>query len=231
MQREMDEAMGNREKTILLVSNDAALCSTARRGLELRLRGLRVAAVSSVAAAQRILEEDPPAVILFEEESIAAAAAGGGERLARLDEVVTSLSVFAPVLILGAAERHPELDELIAVGTVDYIPRDQALSPAGLELIERRLRQSPAIEESSPETFEVAVEDFGEILRHELNNPLTGILGNAELLLTEIRRKKDDRLPQGGQQRLETIASLAVRLRETVHRLSQEWEARHHPVQ
>ena len=66
----------------------------------------------------------------------------------------------------------------------------------------------------------------GEILRHEMNNPLTGILGNAELLLAEVRRKNDGRLPNGGQQRLETIAALAVRLRETVRRLSQECEAR-----
>jgi len=227
----MDEAMGNREKTVLLVSDDAALCAAARRGLEQKMRGLRVAAVSSVAAARRILEEDPPAVILFEEESIAAAAVGGGERVSRLDDVVNSLSAYAPVVILGTGEHHPELDEVIALGTVDYVSRDQALSPAVLELIERRLRQFHPAEQSVPEPFGAAPEDFGEILRHELNNPLTGILGNAELLLTEIRRKNDDRLPQGGQQRLETIASLAVRLRETVHRLSQEWEARHHPVQ
>jgi signal transduction histidine kinase len=64
------------------------------------------------------------------------------------------------------------------------------------------------------------------VLRHELNNPLTGILGNAELLLAEIRRKDDGKLPHGGQQRVEMIASLAVRLRETVRRLSTEWEAR-----
>jgi DNA-binding NtrC family response regulator len=68
-------------------------------------------------------------------------------------------------------------------------------------------------------------EAFGEVPRHELNNPLTGILGNAELLLAEVRRKDDGRMPRGGQQRLETIGALAVRLRETVRRLSQDWEA------
>jgi len=67
-------------------------------------------------------------------------------------------------------------------------------------------------------------DDFGQLLRHELNNPLTGILGNAELLLSEVRRKNDGKLPPGAQTRLETIAALAVRLRETVRRLSQEWE-------
>jgi signal transduction histidine kinase len=64
-----------------------------------------------------------------------------------------------------------------------------------------------------------------------LNNPLTGILGNAELLLAEIHKKDDGKLPHGGRQRVETIAALAVRLRETVRRLSQEWEAWRTPVQ
>jgi signal transduction histidine kinase len=76
------------------------------------------------------------------------------------------------------------------------------------------------------EALDGLAEDFGEVLRHELNNPLTGILGNAELLLSEIRRNDDGRLPVGGLQRLETIATLAVRLRETIRRLSQEWEVR-----
>jgi signal transduction histidine kinase len=62
--------------------------------------------------------------------------------------------------------------------------------------------------------------DFGAILRHELNNPLTGILGNAELLLVELRRKNVE-LPPQAQARLETIAALAVRMRETVKRLSE----------
>ena len=76
------------------------------------------------------------------------------------------------------------------------------------------------------EALDGLAEDFGEVLRHELNNPLTGILGNAELLLSEIRRNDDGRVPAGGLQRLETIATLAVRLRETIRRLSQEWEVR-----
>lgn len=53
---------------------------------------------------------------------------------------------------------------------------------------------------------------------------LRGFPGYAELLPSEVRHKNDGRLPQGGQLRLETIAALAVRLRETVRRLSQEWE-------
>jgi len=66
--------------------------------------------------------------------------------------------------------------------------------------------------------------DFGELLRHELNNPLTGILGNAELLLVELQRQELP-LPEQARSRLETIASLAVRMRETVRRLSDDWQA------
>ena len=69
-------------------------------------------------------------------------------------------------------------------------------------------------------------ENFGELLRHELNNPLTGILGNAELLLAEARRHQGGPFSEAGLKRLETIAALAVRMREPVRRLSQACEAR-----
>jgi hypothetical protein len=52
------------------------------------------------------------------------------------------------------------------------------------------------------------------------SNPLTGILGNNELLLAEMRRHNDAQFSATGFKRLETIAALAV-MRETVRRLSQ----------
>jgi hypothetical protein len=45
----------------------------------------------------------------------------------------------------------------------------------------------------------------------------------------KVTEKNDGRIPGGGEQWLETIAALAVRLRETVRRRSEEWEARKHP--
>jgi len=91
------------------------------------------------------------------------------------------------------------------------------------------LRQAAPVDDRTPEQFTEGKADFGEVLRHELNNPLTGILGNAELLLAKIRRRDDGQLPEGGRQRVETIAVLATRLREMVRRLSLEWEARQAP--
>ncbi len=222
--------MGKREKTILVVSDDAALCAAARREFETSVAGLRVASVSSFAAARRILEESSPTVIVLEEAAIAPETDGPRGIVPRLDAVVTSLAVYAPVVVIGTAERRVELSALINAGAADYVMRDGGCLPSALGLIRNRLRQARRMADSTLDSFEDAAEDFGEVLRHELNNPLTGILGNAELLLAEVHRNHDGKLPHGGEQRLETIAALAVRLRETVRRLSQEWEARQHAV-
>jgi signal transduction histidine kinase len=222
--------MGNREQTILLVSNDAGICAAVRREFDAKLTGVRVAAVSSIAAARRILEEDAPAVILLEEESVAADAEGPRGVMPSLEAVVASLAIYAPVVVVGLAENHAELSALIEAGVVDYVRRNDGSLSAAIQLVKRRLHPTRHRAAIAPERFEAGEEDFGEVLRHELNNPLTGILGNAELLLAEIHRKNDGKVPFGGEQRLETIAALAMRLRETVRRLSQEWEARQHPV-
>jgi signal transduction histidine kinase len=62
--------------------------------------------------------------------------------------------------------------------------------------------------------------ETAEIFRHEINNPLTGILGNAELVLSH-----RSRLPPADAQRLQTVVDLAVRLRETTRRLSNALDA------
>jgi hypothetical protein len=63
--------------------------------------------------------------------------------------------------------------------------------------------------------------DFTEVLRHELNNPLTG---NVQLLLAQMARKKDGRLPHGALKRVEMIPARAVRMGETVRQLSHKRE-------
>ncbi len=222
--------MGHREQTILVVSHDAALCAAVRQEFEASIAGLRVASVTSVAAAWRILGEDAPVAIVLEEAAISPEADGARGIVPRLEAVVTSLAIYAPVVVIGTAERRVELAALIDAGVGDYVKRDERCVPSALGLIRGHMRQAQKVAESTHESFAESEQDFGEILRHELNNPLTGILGNAELLLAEVHRKNDGTLPRGGEQRLETIAALAVRLRETVRRLSQEWEGRQHPV-
>jgi signal transduction histidine kinase len=220
--------MGNREPTILLVSNNAGMCAAMRREFACFAR-VRVAAVGSVAAAHRILEESAPRAIFLETDSLAAESDGPLGMAPSLETVVASLAMHAPVVVLGAPEKGAELAGLIEAGAADFVERKANFFAEARGMLERRL-QIAKQGGQEVELFEEMEGDFGEVLRHELNNPLTGILGNAELLLAEIHRKNDGRVPAGGEQRLETIASLAVRLRETVRRLSQEWEERHHPV-
>jgi len=236
--------MTPREHTILLVSDDAALRAAARHELETIDDRRHVSSVSTVDAARRIVADAAPAVILLTEASETIEAGDLLEHARRLGVAVSSLASYAPVVVIGDAEHQREVSGLVAAGAADYVVRTNECLTIALGLVERRLRQAqngaqappepreyPAVPEMSGEPQDVPEReldrgDFGEVLRHELNNPLTGILGNAELLLSEIRRKSDGRLPQGAPQRLETIAALAVRLRESVRRLSTEWESR-----
>jgi signal transduction histidine kinase len=224
--------MQTQEQTILLVSDDAVFCAAARKELETRQSSRRVAAVSTVDAARDIVVHAAPTVILLEESGVGVDACDGGAlspSAQRMESIVSALAEYAPVVVIASASHEHELSALVATGLADFVARSASCLSVVIDLIEERLRQST--QDSSGMTpllrDEHTQEAFGETLRHELNNPLTGILGNAELLLAEVRRKNDGQLPNGGQQRLETIAALAVRLRETVRRLSQDWENRH----
>jgi signal transduction histidine kinase len=140
-----------------------------------------------------------------------------------LRRTVERLVEIAPVIVVAAAEQQSELAELLNAGMTDFVARTGNFVPVAVGLVERRLQLARmAIVASSEEIKRARSPNFGEILRHEVNNPLTGILGNAEMLLA-----RRDGLPASAIERLETIANLAVRLRETVRRLSSAAELRH----
>jgi len=192
----------------------------------------RLECVSGWQSARKLLEARIPAVILVEQRTVEPDATAGLEKSSALNAVVTLYAGYAPTVVVGSAEQQAGLLALMAGGTVDFVTRAAGCLPVAMGLVERRLRRHsewrnarmarPLETEDHPGDSEAR--DFGEILRHELNNPLTGILGNAELLLVELRRKKVP-LPPQAEHRLETIATLAVRMRETVRRLSDKWEA------
>jgi len=222
--------MGASELTILLVSNDAGTRAEIRRRFALEASSVHLAVVNNLPAARRILDAAAPTVILLECGALAAEADGPRGLAPALEAAVASLAAHAPVVVLGPREKREGLAGLIATGAADFVEHKENFLAEAQRVIERRLRRAASQGRTVPEMFEDGEGDFGQVLRHELNNPLTGILGNAELLLAEIHRKNDGRIPSGGEQRLETIALLAVRLRETVRRLSEEWEERQHPV-
>jgi signal transduction histidine kinase len=216
--------MTSLERVIFLVSADAAL--TQQLISELVATGGHYQLPLSVNATQarKAFRRVSPLVILLDESAVREEHANEP-----FDSAVAQLAQIAPVVVVGAPERQTELASLIISGAVDFVARIGDFLPVAVGLLERRVRMAEqGAHEERPAEYLGAESpgDFGEILRHEVNNPLTGILGNAELLLAECRKKNGEQLPVAAVQRLQTIAELAVRLRETVRRLSNAWESR-----
>lgn len=110
----------------------------------------------------------------------------------------------------GTEERAVTLLTQVLSGCVLKAGNYDLLLAATLRrLVRQRIPGSSA---SAPLNFE----ELGMILRHEINNPLTGILGNAELILAA-----EPELPAAVHARVKTIIDLAVRLRDLVRNLEQ----------
>lgn len=65
--------------------------------------------------------------------------------------------------------------------------------------------------------YEAKMDEVADLItrvRHEINNPLTGVLGQAQLLLRE-------ELSERAKKRAETIEALAIRIRDIVAQLRQ----------
>jgi signal transduction histidine kinase len=228
----MDKPMNALEPTVLLISHSIALCSAVRAALESREPPCRITSVATFAGARHTVADLSPDVIVLEESSLRLPADAQILR-APLADAVAALARFAPVIVLGDDQPPDSLAALIAAGAADFVQAGQSLLPDATACVEKRLQTARRLNYefvasdvafSSPELG--PDENFGAILRHELNNPLTGILGNAELLLAEVRRQKTAQLSEVASKRLEIIAALAVRMRETVRNLSQAYESR-----
>jgi signal transduction histidine kinase len=176
---------------------------------------LRIRPIAWLAEADQVRAE--ASVFLLDESGVE------GQSRQALECAIDRLVEAAPVIVVAAPERQSELRFLLGSGAADFVGRTGNFVPVAVGLVERRIKlASPgALWQSSIAKNKEWATDFGEILRHEVNNPLTGILGNAEMLLA-----RRDRLPASAVERLETIAHLAVRLRETVRRLSSAAELR-----
>jgi signal transduction histidine kinase len=99
--------------------------------------------------------------------------------------------------------------------TADSVERSSATDPAAEKTAdagdaESQLRAMAA-------DYEARMDEVAELIarvRHEINNPLTGVLGQAQLLLRE-------ELPERAKKRAETIEALAIRIRDIVAQLRQ----------
>lgn len=80
---------------------------------------------------------------------------------------------------------------------------------------EREHSDSGSEERDQVEKYRLKLEETADLvarIRHEINNPLTGVLGQAQLLLRED-------LSERSRKRVQTIEDLAIRLRDVVAQL------------
>lgn len=171
----------------------------------------RIAIASDFAELRRQSATFSPRVILLEEEILAGAP---------LIESLRQLSETAPLVLIAGVVRQVEIERLVAEGDVDFVARGGDFAGLAASLVERRLRWAERSETPLGAPWTGFPAETAEIFRHEINNPLTGILGNAELVLSH-----RSHLPPADAQRLQTVVDLAVRLRETTRRLSNALEA------
>ena len=209
--------MKSTSRTIIIVSGDLVLAQRCFEELASFGGRYRTVIVGTVEQARKKMGRSAPAAVFLDESAINFA--HGGETL---ESALALLAEVAPVVVAAAPEYQACMGFLITLGAVDFVARTGDYAPIAAGMLDRRARmaeRAAGMIQFPRDEFSV---DFGEILRHEVNNPLTGILGNTELLLA-----RRDRLPPAAVERLETIAELAVRLRETVRRLSNAWDENH----
>ncbi|HEX2777441.1 MAG TPA: histidine kinase dimerization/phospho-acceptor domain-containing protein [Candidatus Acidoferrales bacterium] len=140
-------------------------------------------------------------------------------------EILRQLIGVAPVILLAPQERQTEISKLVAGGDVEFVAQVGDFLPLAASLLERRSRWAERSEIPAGQLWGELSLDVAEIFRHEINNPLTGILGNAELVLAH-----GEHMSVTDAQRLRTIVDLAVRLRETTRRLTSSLQTQPHPL-
>jgi signal transduction histidine kinase len=136
-------------------------------------------------------------------------------------QALSPLIGVAPIVLFAPVERQSEIVSLVVSGDVEFVARAGNYVPVVAGLMERRLRWTEQSNSLVGPPWAEFPGDIGAVFRHEINNPLTGILGNAELLLAH-----RERLTPVDTQRLQIVVDLAVRLRETIRRISNAWENR-----
>jgi len=206
-----EETVSRAARGALLCVADAGLAEELTRELKLCVHVRSVRLVRNFPDLIERVEQDSPCVILLDD---------GVFQDAPLSELLRQLTSTAPVILLAAPERQSETLRMVAEGEVEFVARRGDFSQLAACLVERRLRWAQRSGTGGGSPWAEMPEDVAEIFRHEINNPLTGILGNAELLLSH-----GVRLPAADTQRLQTVVDLAVRLRETIRRLSDAWDS------
>jgi signal transduction histidine kinase len=206
-------------KNAAIAAESGAVCGIADRSLAEKfsreLASLpNPAAVSVATSLPDLLERlaaARPRVILLDDELT------DGQPLA---EFLRQITESAPVVLIASPERQREVTMLVAEGKLDFVSRQGDFIPLVTSLVARHLNRTKRGPSNLVMMPGAMSDEVAEIFRHDINNPLTGILGNAELVLSHSAG-----FPAADVQRLQTVVELAVRLRETIRQLSDAWGA------
>ena len=204
------------KRAVLLGIADQTIAQHLAREVVCHARTSPISIASNLGELHEMTSRFTPGAILMDEDVLAPLP---------LAESLRHFTATTPVVLLASVERHAEVTRLVADGNLEFVARAGDFVPLAASLVERRLRWAEMSESAFGPPWAEFSADIGEIFRHEINNPLTGILGNAELLLAH-----RDNLSAVETQRLQTVVDLAVRLRETVRRLSNAWERQPHSL-
>lgn len=124
------------------------------------------------------------------------------------------------VLVVTARDARDDLAEVLDAGADDYVskPSTPENLRARLEIATRRIAQDEARRAAEAELARARwLAGIGETtiaLEHEINNPLSALLGHAELLLMDRTLSADQREP------LQVVREQAARIAEVVRRLA-----------
>ena len=124
------------------------------------------------------------------------------------------------VLIITARDGRADLDSVLEAGADDYVtkPTSPENLRARLEIAKRRIAQDDARRTAEAELARSRwLAGIGETtiaLEHEINNPLSALLGHAELLMM------DKSLPEDVHEQLRIIQEQAARIAQVVRRLA-----------
>lgn len=181
---------------LLIVAADAEL----RERLSRELAGLGAArSTETAAAALEAIRQDPPRV------TVLASDLPVEDALAVVKGIGDPLSVVALVPAAGADHGVRLAEAGVAVQLPDSIPL-----PAVRRVVER-LRARATGEDA--ERLRQVLASVSHA-RHEVNNPLTSILAEAQLLLMDAST-----LPPEAQKSVQTIQEMAKRIRDVVRSL------------
>jgi DNA-binding response OmpR family regulator len=124
------------------------------------------------------------------------------------------------VIVVTARDAREDLTAVLAAGADDYVtkPSSPENLRARLEIAQQRIIQNAARRTAEAELARARwLAGIGETtiaLEHEINNPLSALLGNAELLLME------DGLTEEQEQQVRVIREQAARIADVVKRLA-----------